>query len=310
MTRSDTASMNKDTANKDGLPIRTGNVGLAAGMSKDGVTSVHDKKMPEWVWLKNLDGKQKAFSLLESRDYHERIEDAEIQAGKDYAEAHRVATETEHSRMRQMGFDPNKVEALQKPYIDAAAHEARGKGNTTPKVGNEPYRGPDAGMRADQDNKDRRFILDSHGNRYNEPTFDKLLGQTEIVYAKRAKGSGFAAIDPNSGWVFAKGDSRVGVKKDAERKADDLGRPRLKERFDNHKPQSQQQLREKFKNLHPDARIASVEPKETAMAFPPKTAPIVTGSMKPSMLPAKKQAIAVKLKTKRPMSHPMAYGSS
>lgn len=259
--------------NKDGLPTATAKVGLAAGMSKDGVTSVHDPNLPEWGWFKHASGKVKPFNLRESRDFHERVEDAEIQAGKDYYEAHRVATEAEHSRMRQMGFDPNEIEAAQKPSIDAVAHEARARGHTPAAVGNEPYRVTgEAGMRQDGDATDRRFILDKAGNRYDEPTHDKLLGQTEIVIGKRTDRLGYSAIDPNSGTVFAHGGSRIGCQKAAEKKAADLGRPRLKERFERYPALSQQQLRERYKEKHPEAQIAAASadelpdaPKEGAM---------------------------------------------
>lgn len=248
--------MANDTTNKDGLPMSKGRVGLAAGMSEDGRTSVHDKHMPDTVQAKYKGGPKRPFNLLESRDYHERIEDAEIQAGKEYYEAHRTATEAEHARMRQMGFDPNEVEALQQPYIDAAAHEARARGDTKG-VGNEPYRGAgEPSMRSDGDGSDNRFILDRAGNRYESPKHGKLLGQTEIVTAKRSDRQKYGVLDPNSGMVFAEGETRMGALRKAQKKALDLGRPRLKDKFDKEPPLSQQQLREKFKDKHPDARIA------------------------------------------------------
>ncbi len=328
--------MTHDTTNKDGLPIRTGDkVGLAAAMDKDGATSVHDEKMPTWGWFKHASGKLKPFNLLESRDFHERVEDAEIQAGKDYYEAHRVATEAEHSRMRQMGFDPNEIEAFQKPYIDAAAHEARAKGHTSPATGNEPYRGAEEGeMRADGDTADRRFILDREGNRYDEPSHDKLLGQTEVVIAKRSKGPGFAVIDPNSGWIFARGATRIAATKKAEKMADDMGRPRLKERFEKQPALSQQQLREKYKHIHPEAQIAVIVKDETPDAPEDTKMPLIPGkspeaiskniaelhggktfahtSEKFGKDKANKQAVAIALSKARatPKRNSIAFGSS
>lgn len=323
-----------DSTNKDGLPIRTGaHVGLAAAMHKDGVTSVHDKNLPKWGWFKHASGKLKPFNLQESRDFHERVEDAELQAGKDYYESHRVATEAEHSRMRQMGFDPNEIEAFQRPYIDAAAHEARAKGHTSPSVGNEPYRGTDeAGMRADGDVTDHRFILDKEGNKYTEPSHDKLLGQTEIVIAKRDGRSSFAAIDPNSGHVFARGATRIAAKKSAEKKADDMGRPRLKSRFERFPQLSQQQLREKYKHLHPAARIAVVGDSTEELPDAPdegKPVPLKSGDVGANIAElrggktfahtaekfgaarAKKQSIAIAMKAAgKPKRNPLSFGSS
>jgi len=233
------------TTNKDGLPMRIDNVGLAAAMDKDGITSVHDKIMPDSADFMHESGEMRPFDLLESRDYHERIEDANMQAGHDYYEAHRVATEAEHSRMRQLGFDPNEVEAFQKPYIDAAAHEARAKGNTTPEIGNEPYRvSEETEMRADNDDSDNRYVLDIDGRKYDRPVMDKLLGTCEIVTG--CNDNKWAAIDINSGKVLTTAESRRGAIRKVEAWAKNLGRRRLKARFESYDQMSQQQLRAKF----------------------------------------------------------------
>lgn len=249
-----------DAVNKDGLPIETGaHVGLTAAMGKDGLTTVHDKAAPDTVVATHASGERRPFNLLESRDYHERIEDAEMQAGKDYYEAHRVATEAEHSRMRQLGFDPNEIEALHQPHIDAAAHEARARGNTTPDVGNEPYRvAGEGGMRADGDVQDHRFILDREGNKYTAPIHGKLLRTIETVTAQRDDGR-FAVMDPNSGMVLAEGDTRLGAERGAKKMAGDLGRQRLQKRLEKQPALSQQQLREQFKEQHPEAKIQPPE---------------------------------------------------
>jgi len=231
--------------NRDGLPMRIDNVGLAAAMDKDGITSVHDKIMPDSADFMHESGEMRPFDLLESRDYHERIEDANMQAGHDYYEAHRVATEAEHSRMRQLGFDPNEVEAFQKPYIDAAAHEARAKGNTTPEIGNEPYRvSEETEMRADNDDSDNRYVLDIDGRKYDRPVMDKLLGTCEIVTG--CNDNKWAAIDINSGKVLTTAESRRGAIRKVEAWAKNLGRRRLKARFESYDQMSQQQLRAKF----------------------------------------------------------------
>ena len=245
------------SSNRDGLPIREGDdVGLAAGMSGDGRTSVHDAAMPRWY----DDAKGQRFDLCESRDYHERVEKALLDAGHTYPEAHRAATEAEHARMRQMGFDPNAVEAYQQPYIDRAAHRARAEGNTTPDVTAEPY--IDSGeqaMRRDAP-ADPRFVLDRDGKRYDQPVHGKLLDSIETVTARDGDG-GYAVMDPHSGKVLSQGVTFDQARMRAERTASKLGRRRLQEKLDAEPPLSQQQLRERYKARYPEAGIGGrVEP--------------------------------------------------
>ena len=245
------------SSNRDGLPIREGDdVGLAAGMSGDGRTSVHDAAMPRWY----DEEKGQRFDLRESRDYHERVEKALLDAGHTYPEAHRAATEAEHARMRQMGFDPNAVEAYQQPYIDRAAHRARAEGNTTPDVTAEPY--IDSGERAMRRDTpaDPRFVLDRDGKRYDQPVHGKLLDSIETVTARDGDG-GYAVMDPHSGKVLSKGGTFDQARMDAERTASKLGRRRLQEKLDAEPPLSQQQLRERYKKRYPEAGIGGrVEP--------------------------------------------------
>lgn len=245
------ADRQSQSSNRDGLPIREGDdVGLAAGMSGDGRTSVHDAAMPRWY----DDEKGQRFDLRESRDYHERVEKALLDAGHTYPEAHRAATEAEHARMRQMGFDPNAVEAYQQPYIDRAAHRARAEGNTTPDVTAEPY--IDSGeqaMRRDV-SADPRFVLDRDGQRYEQPVHGKLLDSIETVTGRDGAG-GYAVMDPHSGKVLNRGGTFDQARMRAERTASKLGRRRLQEKLDAEPPLSQQQLRERFKGRYPEARI-------------------------------------------------------
>lgn len=228
------------TVNKDGLPIKDGeDVGLTAGMSKDGVTSLHDKNIPETIKTKNGD-----WSVRESHDYHERVEDAGMQAGLDYHQAHRVATEAEHSRMRQMGFDPNEIEELLKPHIDAAAHEARARKNTTPEVGEQPYVDMDEDM-GEKEPEDTRIILDRDGNRYVMPELHHVVGTVEVLLCSREDGSCHAVIDPNSGKVLIERGERDQALQHAHRMAERKGRYRLQKELFEEPAMSQQQLREK-----------------------------------------------------------------
>lgn len=236
--------------NKDGLPIKTGeDVGLVAGMHEDGVSSVHDKHMPDWV----RDSRGCWLCLVEDNDFHERVENAVMQAGGDYYEGHRVAQEAQHARQRQRGFDPNEIEEMTKPYMDAAAHEARARGNTTAEVGNEPYRVTDESeMREDGNGEDQRFILDIDGNRYESPSFWKILG-VEVVTGKGE--AGWCVLDPNSGKVMCSAETQKGVERRMEKIGQDYGRARLKKRFEGHDQVSQQQLRERHKERHLEAEI-------------------------------------------------------
>ena len=241
-------------ANRDGLPIREGDdVGLAAGMSEDGRTSVHDAAMPRWY----DDARGRRFDLRESRDYHERVEKALLDAGHTYPEAHRAATEVEHARMRQLGFDPNAVEAYQQPYIDRAAHRARAEGSTTPDVTAEPYiDSGELGMRRDAP-ADPRFVLDREGRRYDQPVHGKLLDSIETVTGRDGDG-GYAVMDPHSGKVLKRGSTFELARMRAERMASNLGRRRLQERLDAEPALSQQQLRERFRNQQAEVRFSRV----------------------------------------------------
>lgn len=231
------------TVNRDGLPIRAGDdVGLAAGMSQDGVTSVHDRAMPRWY----EDGQGQRFDLQESRDYHERVEKALLDAGHSYNEAHRAATEAEHARMRQLGVDPNVVEDFQKPFIDRAAHRARVLGNTTRDVTGEPYQ--DSGenaMREDGGEPDPRYVLDRDGNRYTRPVHGRLLDSIEMVTGRHGNGR-YAVMDPNSGMVLAEGGDFDEAQRQAGQLAARAGRRRLQALLDKEPARSQQQLRERY----------------------------------------------------------------
>jgi hypothetical protein len=229
-------------------------------MDKDGVTSVHDKSRPDTLTATHTDpatGKvsQQPFSLLDSTDHHERVEKALLDAGHSYAEAHRMATEVEHARIRQLGFDPNEIEQKQQPYIDRAAHRARALGNTTPRATAEPYldSGENA-MRRQGAEPDPRFVLDRDGTKYTEPVHGRLLGNVETVTAKHPDGS-YAVMDPNSGAVLAKGKTRREADAEAAEYAANKGRVILKNKFGKEPPLSQQQLRERFKGRYPEARI-------------------------------------------------------
>jgi hypothetical protein len=255
-----------ETVNKDGLPVRTGeNVGLVAGNDVDGRTTVHSKEKPDWIWATHTDPETgatslKPYNLLASDDKHERDEEAEMQAGKDYYEAHRVATELQHHRDRQLGFDPNEIEQLRQPWNDAAAHEARARGNTTNRVGTEPYRvtpgGPE--MRQDGEAPDNRFVLDTDGNKYTSPVHGKLLKRFEVITAKAEDGS-HVVIDANSGKVLATGKTAEKADEAAAEMARNLGAKRLQKRLEKEPPLSQQQLREQFKERYPEARIGAPE---------------------------------------------------
>ncbi|MDR3418508.1 MAG: hypothetical protein P4L83_20250 [Nevskia sp.] len=247
-------------SNRDGLPIRHDHVGLVAGMSQDGVTSVHDVGKPRSIDAIHSSGETRPFDLQESHDYHERVEKALLDAGHSYNEAHRAATEAEHARMRQLGFDPNRIEDQARPYYDAAAHRARALGNTTPDVTGEPYR--DSGenaMRADGGQPDPRFVLDREGNQYTDPLHGKLLDSIETVTAKKADGSGYAVIDPHSGSLITDGNSLEQAQVRSVRLAAKLGRRRLQARLDAEVPLSQQQLRERYQGRYPEARIGAAD---------------------------------------------------
>jgi len=240
------------TENRDGLPMRKDDVGLVAGVAQDGRTTVHDHGKPDVIEATHTapesgEQSQRPWNVQESHDYHERVEKAELDAGKTYPEAHRVATEAEHARMRQMGFDPNGIEEKLKPYYDEAAHRARALGNTTADVTGEPYQ--DSGenkMREDGGEPDRRFVLDRDGDRYVEPVHGKLLGSVEVVTARAEDGSAYAVIDPNSGAIFATARRREKADRDADAKAKRMGLRRLQRLFEEQPAMSQQQLREKF----------------------------------------------------------------
>ena len=251
--------------NRDGLPIREGeDVGLAAGMSEDGRTSVHDAAMPRWYEAEA----GRRFDLRESRDYHERVEKALLDAGHTYPEAHRAATEAEHARMRQMGFDPNAVEAHQQPHIDRAAHRARALGNTTPEVTAEPYiDSGELGMRRDAP-ADPRFVLDRDGERYTQPLHGKLLERIETVSGRGADGR-YAVMDPHSAKVLSRGDTPEQARAGAQRLAARLGRRRLQQMLDAEPALSQQQLRERFKDRYADAGIGAEEQAPPAPQRPP-----------------------------------------
>lgn len=248
--------------NKDGLPTKDANVGLTAGMSKDGVTSVHDAGKPDVIQATHTDADgvktQQPFNLRESHDKHERDEKALLDAGHTYPEAHRIATEQEHARQRQLGFDPNEIEALAKPSTDEAAHEGETQGNTTKEVTAEPL--IDSGKEAMQGGPqpDPRFVIDADGGKYTDVVHRKILAGDhpgfEVMSGQHEDG-GYATIDPNSGKVLTKGKTRAAADTALDALAKSKGRRGMEKFLNKLPPKSQQQLREQFQTLHPEAAV-------------------------------------------------------
>lgn len=242
--------------NPDGLPIKGGqNIPLGAGVDlKDKRVTLHDASIPESLPL--LDGR--VFALRDSIDYHERIEFALMQAGLGYDEAHRLALECEHKRMRDLGFDPNQVEALSKPYIDEALTRAKQPGYCAARtIDNQPY--IDSGDtklldRPDED-EDERTVFDRDGSKYFEPQQYAAIGKMPFIIAEcyQSGKTLFAVIEPNTGEAWF---DDVASRAIAERKIDSLLRKKgtewAKERVGMEPALSQQQLQERHEQTESD----------------------------------------------------------
>lgn len=163
-----------------GSEIKQGNVGLAGGQSDDLKTTVIDKAIPKTVTTK--DGK--TWDVHQSIAYHEDAERSLLKQGHTYEEAHRIATEMEHDRMRRAGFDPNEIEAQVKPHIDEAAHRARVMGEkTTPEVSQEPYKESGETGMLEQEKPESAKFLDRTGAVYSEPQPQTIQrGKTSLSY--------------------------------------------------------------------------------------------------------------------------------
>ena len=244
------------TKNKDGLPIKEGqNVGLTAGMAKDERTTLHDKAIPETIeatWTDPEDAtrsEKRPFNLRESHDYHERIERALMDAGMVYDDGHRWATEVEHARQRQMGFDPNEIEELAKPFIDMAAHRAKAEGARAPAALDEkPY--VDNG---DEDLLNRpaigyeHSIYDRDGNRYTNPRQLRLLDTFDAFVGCNDADGTYAVIEPGTGMLLSHGHELDDqATKAAEALASRRGSIFLRRMIDMEPPLSQQQRKEKY----------------------------------------------------------------
>jgi hypothetical protein len=200
--------------NRDGLPIEDGqNVGLTAGMSKDGRTSLHDKVIPAtiratWTNPENPENtEERDFDLRESHDYHERIERALMDAGMEYLDAHRWATECEHARQRQQGFNPNQIEETAAPYIDAAAHRARAEGRAAPaELDEQPYvDGGDTDLLNRDTESFEHAVFDRDGNRYINPRQLRLLDSFDSFVACSEGDGSYAVLEPSTGMLLAHG---------------------------------------------------------------------------------------------------------
>lgn len=242
--------------NRDGLPIKDDqNVGLTAGMSKDGRTSLHDKVIPEtiratWTNPENpAESEERDFNLRESHDYHERIERALMDAGMEYGDAHRWATETEHARQRQLGFDPNQIEDLAAPYIDMAAHRARAEGRRAPaELDEKPYvDGGDEDMLNRGAEDYEHVIYDRDGNCYINPRQLRLLDTFDAFVGCNDKDGSYAVLEPSTGMLLAHGHELDDQAVDAAKLlASRRGVIFLKRWIESEPPLSQQQLQAKF----------------------------------------------------------------
>lgn len=227
--------------NADGLPMKTGqNIPLAAGVNaEEPEETLHDKAIPA-----TLDTSKGEFNLRESHDYHERVEWALMQAGLDYADAHRLATEAEHARQRNLGFDPNEIADLERPYIDHALHRSRAESYVASKeVDNQPYRDDDMGHLVNDD-EDHRVFYDHIGRTYGEPQQFRALGKVDFVIAKN--GDQFSAIEPTTATVWATARTRKQAEQTITRFVRETGLERVKKRIDGGTCYSQQQLKERY----------------------------------------------------------------
>lgn len=229
--------------NRDGLPMRVNeNVPMAGGMDIDNKTSVHDKSIPEFLECEHECGELRPFNLWESHDYHERIEKANMHLG--YDTAHRVATEAEHARQRQLGFNPNEIADKSKEFINQAEHRAKAETDYQASVtlDNHPYvdMGEEDSLQRGREEADERIYLDRDRNVYFCPSPIRLLDEFDMIVAEADKG--YAVIEPNSAMVFERGRTESSAKRAALREAKTLGVSALRKRFNAEPPLSQQQL--------------------------------------------------------------------
>ena len=233
--------MTEITLNPDGLPMKSGqNVPLTAGVDEaDPKTTLHDAVVPEQLPMR--DGRM--FNLRESHDFHERVEKALMEAGLSYTDAHWLATEAQHKRERDLGFDPNETEELAKPYIDEARHRARAEGYKAHKtLDNQPYvdGGDEKLLKRGKKEKDERIFYDKDGGEYRNPEQYSAIGKVNFIIAEWK--DEHCAIEPNTAkvWLSAK------TRKQAERGIDGIvrakGTAQVHKEIDAETPFSQQQL--------------------------------------------------------------------
>jgi len=246
--------MSDASLNRDGLPMKEGeNVPLTAGVDDaDPSTTLHDAAIPEFLAVK--DGRN--FNLRESHDFHERVEYALMQAGLSYTDAHRYATEAEHKRMRDLGFDPSEIEALAAPFIDMAKHRSKAEGyEAHATLDNQPYRdnGDNKLLKRGGSEKDERCFYDKDGNEHRNPEQYRAIGKIDFILAERD--GEVCAIEPNTARVWLSGSTR----KQAERGIDAVvrakGTAQVHKEIDAETPFSQQQLQEIYQGP-----IVSAEP--------------------------------------------------
>lgn len=232
--------------NKDGLPMKEGvNVPLVAGIDNaDPAVTLHDKAIPEK--LKTKSGK--VFNLRESHDFHERVEYPLMQAGLSYDDAHRYATEAEHKRIRDLGFDPNEIELLAKPFINQALHRAKATSGycAHATLDNQPYRDSDTDDTLNRGEEvDEREFYDKHGNEYEEPEQFWALGKVSFIIGCAEDGT-YAAVEPSTATVWERGKTRAAAETAVDRKVRKHGLLHTREMIDAATPWSQQQLKAIF----------------------------------------------------------------
>jgi len=235
----ETSEVVAEVTNKDGLPISPGeNVGLLGGITKDGQETLIDEAMPQFTETANG-----PWDNWESTDYHERVEFANRHRGYDIA--HNVATEAEHARMRQMGFDPNEIEEKNKKYIDTAKHRAKFEGAVA-REDTSPYPYIDGGDEKLLNRKiaDERCIFDKDGERYINPEPLLLLGLFDCVSCCCDSDKLYAVIELNSASILGEGSTRNRAISNARENAERMGAKRLESELLLMPPRSQQQLME------------------------------------------------------------------
>lgn len=248
------------STNPDGLPMQGDqNIPLGAGVDlKDKRKTLHDAAIPEL--LPTLDGRQ--FPLRESIDYHERIEFALMQAGMGYDEAHRLATEAEHKRIRDLGFDPSEIETLGKPYIDKALSRAKKPSYCAARtVDNIPYIDSGAAdlLERPGEDEDDRVIFDRDGEKYTDPETYSAAGRVPFLIVRCYDDENlYAVLEPNSAEPWF---DDVPSRREAERKIDALIRKKgsdwAKQRIDAAPALSQQQLQARHEASESAAERAS-----------------------------------------------------